>query len=139
MKTLFFKTFNQIFQIAIIRNCSSDECNFIKSGIFPVFIENVGNLVCPASYDVGAHANVVLLSVTEGSDKVAKYPVMFRAADLVVVTKHSLIEHFDFSVDEVAREVKKLNPKAAVIALDSKTGEGLEKWLKFLEFKKEFR
>ena len=109
------------------------------TGLDLIFIENVGNLVCPASYDVGAHANVVLLSVTEGSDKVAKYPVMFRAADLVVVTKHSLIEHFDFSVSEVEKEVKKLNPKAAVIALDSKTGAGLEKWLKFLEFKKEFR
>ncbi|MBR4141091.1 MAG: hydrogenase nickel incorporation protein HypB [Campylobacter sp.] len=109
------------------------------NGLDLIFIENVGNLVCPASYDVGAHANVVLLSVTEGSDKVAKYPVMFRAADLVVVTKHSLIEHFDFSVSEVEKEVKKLNPKAAVIALDSKTGAGLEKWLKFLEFKKEFK
>lgn len=109
------------------------------TGLDLIFIENVGNLVCPASYDVGAHANVVLLSVTEGSDKVAKYPVMFRTADLVVVTKHSLIEHFDFSVSEVEKEVKKLNPKAAVIALDSKTGAGLEKWLKFLEFKKEFR
>ena len=108
-------------------------------GLDLIFIENVGNLVCPASYDVGAHANVVLLSVTEGSDKVAKYPVMFRAADLVVVTKHSLIEHFDFSVDEVIKEVRKLNPKASVIALDSKTGEGVDKWLKFLEYKKEFK
>ncbi|CZE48128.1 hydrogenase nickel incorporation protein HypB [Campylobacter geochelonis] len=104
-----------------------------------VFIENVGNLVCPASYDVGSHLNIVLLSVPEGSDKVAKYPVMFRAADLIVITKTSLLPHFDFSVEDVIKEARKLNPKVDVIALDSKTGEGVEKWFKYLEFKKELR
>lgn len=104
-----------------------------------VFIENVGNLVCPAAFDVGAHLNVVLLSVPEGSDKIAKYPVIFRRADCVVITKTALLPHFDFDMDEVVREVHKLNPKADVIALDSKSGEGVEKWLKFLQYKKEFR
>ena len=104
-----------------------------------VFIENVGNLVCPAAFDVGAHLNVVLLSVPEGSDKIAKYPVIFRRADCVVITKTALLPHFDFDIQEVVREVHKLNPKADVIALDSKSGEGVEKWLKFLQYKKEFR
>lgn len=104
-----------------------------------VFVENVGNLVCPASYDVGTHLNIVLLSVPEGSDKVAKYPVMFRSADLVVITKIFLAKYFNFSLDEVISEVHKLNPKADVIALDSISGEGVEKWLKYLEFKKELR
>lgn len=104
-----------------------------------VFVENVGNLVCPASYDVGAHFNVVLLSVPEGDDKVSKYPVMFRAADLIVITKISLAPHFDFSIERVKNEVRKLNSKADVIALDSRTGEGLEIWLNYLKFKKELR
>ncbi len=104
-----------------------------------VFIENVGNLVCPAAFDVGAHLNVVLLSVPEGSDKIAKYPVIFRRADCVVITKTALLPYFDFDMEEVVSEVHKLNPKADVIALDSKSGEGMEKWLKFLQYKKEFR
>ena len=108
-------------------------------GLDLVFIENVGNLVCPAAFDVGAHLNVVLLSVPEGSDKIAKYPVIFRRADCVVITKTALLPYFDFDMDEVVREVHKLNPKADVIALDSKSGEGVEKWLKFLQYKKEFR
>ncbi|MCR4941356.1 MAG: hydrogenase nickel incorporation protein HypB [Campylobacter sp.] len=104
-----------------------------------VFVENVGNLVCPASYDVGSHLNVVLLSVPEGDDKVAKYPVMFRAADLVIISKISLIKHFDFSLEKVHDELRKLNPKADIIALDCKDGTGLDKWLNYLKFKKEFR
>nr|WP_241517640.1 hydrogenase nickel incorporation protein HypB [Campylobacter blaseri] len=104
-----------------------------------VFIENVGNLVCPASYDVGAHLNVVLLSTPEGSDKVSKYPVMFRAADLVIVTKSSIKEHFDFDTKDVIEDVRKLNPRADIIELDSKTGEGMDKWIKYLEFKMELR
>lgn len=103
-----------------------------------VFIENVGNLVCPASYDVGAHLNIVLLSVPEGSDKVAKYPVMFRRADLVLVTKYSLLEHFDFSIDEVKDQLARLNPQAKILALDAKNGENFNAWMDFLfeNFKK---
>ena len=97
-----------------------------------VFIENVGNLVCPASYDVGAHLNIVLLSVAEGSDKVAKYPVMFRRADLVLVTKYSLLEHFDFSIDVVKKELGRLNPHAKIITLDARNGDNLGAWLKYL-------
>ena len=104
-----------------------------------VFIENVGNLVCPASYDVGAHLNAVLISIPEGSDKVAKYPVMFRAADIVVITKTSLLEHFDFDINEVKKEAKKLNPKVDIIEVDSKTGLGIDKWINYLKMKKELK
>ncbi|MFW5625366.1 MAG: hydrogenase nickel incorporation protein HypB, partial [Campylobacter hyointestinalis] len=104
-----------------------------------VFIENVGNLVCPASYDVGAHLNAVLLSVPEGADKVAKYPVMFRAADVLLITKTSLIEHFDFDINEVKKEAKKLNPKVDIIEIDSKTGLGVDKWINYLKMKKELK
>lgn len=113
-----------------IHNLNLDNLNLI-------FIENVGNLVCPASYELGAHLDVVLLSVPEGSDKVAKYPVMFRKADLVVVTKTSLLKYFNFSIEEVKKEVKKLNPKADIIALDSITKDGLDTWINYLKFKME--
>lgn len=104
-----------------------------------VFIENVGNLVCPAAYDVGAHINVVLLSVPEGSDKVAKYPVMFRRADCVIITKTSLLEHFNFSIQEVKSEVRKLNPKADIIEIDSIKNIGVDKWIDYLKMKMELR
>lgn len=102
-----------------------------------LFIENIGNLVCPASYDLGEHLNVVLLSVTEGDDKPAKYPVMFRKADLVIISKADLAVHFDFSVDEAIKACKKLNPKVDVIVLDAKSGTNLELWFKFLQLKRE--
>lgn len=102
-----------------------------------LFIENVGNLVCPASYDLGEHLNVVLLSVTEGDDKPAKYPVMFRKADLVIISKADLAAHFDFDTEKATKECKKLNPKVDIIVLDAKSGTNLELWLKFLQLKKE--
>lgn len=104
-----------------------------------VFIENVGNLVCPASYDVGAHLNVVLISVPEGSDKVAKYPVMFRAADVVIITKIGLLEHFDFDVEVVKKEARKLNPKVDIIEVDSRSNQGIDKWINYIKVKKEAR
>jgi hydrogenase nickel incorporation protein HypB len=102
-----------------------------------VFIENVGNLVCPASFDVGAHLNVVLLSVPEGDDKPAKYPVMFKKADLFVITKADLLPYFDFDLERCIKEFKEINPEAEVIVLSTKTGEGLDKWIEWLERKKE--
>ena len=102
-----------------------------------VFVENVGNLVCPASYDIGTHINVVLLSVPEGDDKPAKYPVMFRSADIVLITKADLIPYFDFNVENVKREVRRLNPKADILILSSKSGEGMDKWIKYIKLKKE--
>lgn len=102
-----------------------------------LFIENVGNLVCPASYDLGEHLNVVLLSVTEGDDKPVKYPVMFRKTDLVIISKADLASHFDFDTDKAIKECKKLNPKVDVIVLDAKNGTNLELWFKFLRLKRE--
>ena len=104
-----------------------------------VFIENVGNLVCPASYDVGSHFNAVLLSVPEGDDKVSKYPVMFRAADVLLITKASLAPYFNFDIERVKNDARKLNPKVDIFVVDSKTGEGIDKWINYLEFKKELR
>ncbi|MCG9746278.1 hydrogenase nickel incorporation protein HypB [Shewanella sp. Isolate8] len=89
------------------------------------FVENVGNLVCPASYDVGTHYNIVLVSVPEGDDKIEKYPVMFRKADLVLITKADLLQHFDFSVEEARAQVKRLNPDAEVITTSIKDGDSM--------------
>jgi hydrogenase nickel incorporation protein HypB len=98
-----------------------------------VFIENVGNLVCPASFDLGQHANVALLSVPEGDDKPAKYPVMFRAADLVVLSKCDLLPVLDdFSPDKACRHVRELASSADVLELSSKTGEGMPQWLDWI-------
>ena len=100
-----------------------------------VFIENVGNLVCPASYDVGAHLNVVLLSTTEGEDKPEKYPVMFKNAQLMLITKTDLLPYMDFDVDKAVEYAKKINPSIDVITLSPKTGEGMDLWLDYLRFK----
>lgn len=96
------------------------------------FIENVGNLVCPASYDVGAHFNIVLVSVPEGDDKVEKYPVMFRRADLILITKCDLLPHFDFSIEAARAQISKLNPNVDVIELSIKDPNAMVKvadWL----------
>lgn len=96
------------------------------------FVENVGNLVCPASYDVGTHKNIVLLSVPEGDDKIEKYPVMFRRADVVLITKADLMPHFDFSIAESKAQLKKLNPNVELIEVSVKDSQSLEKvanWL----------
>ena len=98
-----------------------------------LFIENVGNLVCPASFDLGHHLNVTLLSVTEGDDKPAKYPVMFRAADVMLVTKAdllSVIEEFD--ADRAATNLRHLASSVPVYSLSSKSGEGIQTWIDWL-------
>lgn len=102
-------------------------------GLDICFIENVGNLVCPASYDVGTHKNIVLLSVPEGDDKIEKYPVMFRRADVVLVTKCDLLPHFDFKMDEARAQLKKLNPDIQLLEVSIKDGDSMRAvahWLK---------
>ncbi|ABV87347.1 hydrogenase nickel incorporation protein HypB [Shewanella pealeana] len=89
------------------------------------FVENVGNLVCPASYDVGTHKNIVLLSVPEGDDKIEKYPVMFRRADLVLITKSDLMPYFDFSMEESRAQLKKLNPNVELMEISVKEPQSL--------------
>lgn len=102
-------------------------------GLDICFVENVGNLVCPASYDVGTHKNIVLLSVPEGDDKIEKYPVMFRRADLVLITKCDLLPYFDFDVEEAKAQLKKLNPDTLILEVSIKQGESMQAvaaWLK---------
>ncbi|ACL72360.1 hydrogenase accessory protein HypB [Thioalkalivibrio sulfidiphilus HL-EbGr7] len=103
------------------------------SGLDLVFIENVGNLVCPASFDLGHHRNVTLLSVTEGDDKPAKYPVMFRAADLMLLTKTDLLPVLDdFDCDAAETALRNLANPAPVIRVSSKNGAGMDAWLDWL-------
>jgi len=99
-----------------------------------LFIENVGNLVCPASFDLGQHANVTLLSVPEGDDKPAKYPVMFRVADLVLLTKTDLLPFMDdFDPDRAERYLRDLANPAPCLRLSSKSGDGMDEWRKWLD------
>ncbi len=100
-----------------------------------VFIENVGNLVCPASYDVGAHLNVVLLSTTEGEDKPEKYPVMFKNSELMLITKIDLLPFMDFNIEYAIESAKRVNPKIDILKVSAKTGEGLELWVDYLKLK----
>jgi hydrogenase nickel incorporation protein HypB len=98
-----------------------------------LFIENVGNLVCPASFDLGHHANVTLLSVTEGDDKPAKYPVIFRAADLVLLTKTDFLEFMDdFSPEKAERHVRELANAAEVVSLSVRRPDSLKPWTDWL-------
>lgn len=98
-----------------------------------IFIENVGNLICPVSFDLGQSAKVALLSVPEGHDKPYKYPAIFEAVDLVVVTKADLMPYLDFNLDAFRELVRGLNADVPIIVLSAKTGEGMEKWLGWLE------
>jgi len=96
------------------------------------FIENVGNLVCPAIYDLGQAVNVVALSVTEGEDKPLKYPAMFRAADLVVLTKLDLLPHLDVHVEAIEDALARVMPSPRLIAVSAKTGAGIESWVEWI-------
>jgi hydrogenase nickel incorporation protein HypB len=97
-----------------------------------IFIENVGNLVCPATFDLGEHERMVLVSVPEGSDKPAKYPRAFIGSRVFLITKTDLLPYFDFSVDEARREALRLNPDLAVFELAATTGAGFDAWLSYL-------
>jgi hydrogenase nickel incorporation protein HypB len=98
-----------------------------------VFIENVGNLVCPAGFDLGQHHNVVLLSTTEGDDKPAKYPVMFRSADLVLLSKSDLLPVLgDFSPDQARRHLQQLASAVPVFEISARNGAGMEQWIHWL-------
>ncbi|MGB5519225.1 MAG: hydrogenase nickel incorporation protein HypB [Gammaproteobacteria bacterium] len=99
-----------------------------------VFIENVGNLVCPASFDLGQHLNVTLLSVPEGDDKPAKYPVMFRSADLVLISKSDLLPVLDdFKPEKAKQYLHDIASDAPVIELSAKSGSGMQRWFEWLD------
>ncbi|MEO0535572.1 MAG: hydrogenase nickel incorporation protein HypB [Cyanobacteria bacterium P01_A01_bin.123] len=93
-----------------------------------VLVENVGNLVCPAEFEVGEHAKVALLSVTEGEDKPLKYPVMFREADVLLITKTDLAPYVDVDITKIEANIRQVNPQVTVIPVSAKTGQGLDTW-----------
>ncbi|MCD9468008.1 hydrogenase nickel incorporation protein HypB [Photobacterium iliopiscarium] len=97
-----------------------------------LFIENVGNLVCPASFDLGEASKVAILSVTEGEDKPLKYPNMFAAADLMIINKVDLLPYVDVNIDDCIANARKVNPTIQVIKLSAKTGEGMDAWFNWL-------
>ncbi len=97
-----------------------------------LWVENVGNLVCPAEFEVGEHRKVALLSVTEGDDKPLKYPVMFREADCVLITKTDLLPYLPVDVDRIEAHIHQVNPRATVIRVSATSGEGIEGWHSWL-------
>ncbi len=97
-----------------------------------LFIENVGNLVCPAAFDLGEAYRVVMLSVTEGDDKPLKYPDMFHAADLMVITKTDLLPHVSFDVERCVAFARRINPEIEVMQLSATSGEGMDAWFDWI-------
>jgi hydrogenase nickel incorporation protein HypB len=107
-----------------------DEMGFRGPGL--LLVENVGNLVCPSSYDLGEAAKIVLLSVTEGEDKPLKYPGIFHRATLMILTKIDLLPHVEFKPEVALENARKIHPEIEYIALSSRTGEGFDQWLQWL-------
>jgi hydrogenase nickel incorporation protein HypB len=98
-----------------------------------LFVENVGNLVCPAEFDVGAHHRVMVCSITEGEDKPLKYPVMFRSVELMLVNKIDLLPHLDFDLELLHANLRQVNPDATVLKVSARSDEGLDAWYRWLE------
>ena len=109
------------------------------SDIDVCFVENVGNLVCPASYDVGTHLNIVLVSVPEGVDKIIKYPVMFRSADLILITKTDLLPYFEYDIEAEKKEARKLKPNVDILEVSTKDEASIKRVLEWIEFKMKHR
>jgi len=98
-----------------------------------IFLENVGNLICPAEYDTGASKKVMILSVPEGDDKPLKYPLMFGESDALIISKIDALPYFNFSIEKCEERVKQLNKDIAILPLSAKRGDGLEAWISWLE------
>ncbi len=97
-----------------------------------LFVENIGNMVCPAEFDTGSHFNVAVLSTPEGEDKPLKYPLLFNTSQVVVINKCDLLGVLDLDIGLMKENIKKVNPKAVIIELSTKTGEGFDKWTDWL-------
>jgi hydrogenase nickel incorporation protein HypB len=97
-----------------------------------VLVENVGNLVCPAEFEVGEHAKVALLSVTEGEDKPLKYPIMFQEADCLLISKIDLVPYLEIDVERMEANIRQINPTAKILQISAKTGQGLEEWFNWI-------
>ncbi len=113
-----------------LRQLDAGELDFL-------FIENVGNLVCPASHDLGEHVRVVLLSTTEGDDKPGKYPKAFRTSHALVVNKTDLLPYLPFSVDHAATDARQIQPRLEVIETSTLNGDGIDRWTEYLEEQRE--
>ncbi len=98
-----------------------------------LIIENVGNLICPADFEIGEHSKILLYSLTEGEDKPLKYPVSFNVADVILVTKMDLMPHLEVDISKIKENIAKVNAGARVIFVSSKTGEGLDEWIDYLK------
>ncbi|MCD6087989.1 MAG: hydrogenase nickel incorporation protein HypB [Candidatus Hydrothermae bacterium] len=101
-------------------------------GLDFLFIENIGNLVCPAEFDVGSHLNAVVLSTPEGEDKPLKYPLMFRVSHVMLVNKIDLLPHLDMDVEALRKNVLGVNPGLKIIEISAKTGQGIDRWIELL-------
>lgn len=130
----------QTVQINTVGGCHLDarmiaktmpEFNFEAINI--LFIENIGNLVCPSGYDLGQDTKVVVLSVPEGNDKIPKYPVMFRRTDLTIINKIDLLPYVNFSVEDAKNDLAQINPKAQLQSLSAVTGEGMDEWIRWIK------
>lgn len=109
-----------------LKNMNLEDINLL-------FIENVGNLICPAEYKLGVNKNVVILSTPEGSDKPFKYPLMFSIADVLIINKIDLLESLDFDIEDVKNTILKLNPKIQIFLISCKTGEGIDNWINWIK------
>jgi hydrogenase nickel incorporation protein HypB len=118
-------------EAAMVRTAIEEEAWDLDELEF-LFIENVGNLVCPSSYDLGEDLRLVLLSVTEGEDKPLKYPTIFNTADVAIVTKMDLAEAVDFDLAATSSNIQRVRPGMEILHLSSKSGEGMDAWLEFL-------
>ncbi|MFD1779319.1 hydrogenase nickel incorporation protein HypB [Fredinandcohnia salidurans] len=98
-----------------------------------LFIENIGNLVCPSGYDLGQDYKIVILSVPEGNDKIPKYPVMFRRTDVTIINKIDLLPYVSFNLEKAKRNLNEINPQAQLKALSVKTGEGMKEWINWIK------
>ncbi len=131
-------------QINTVSSCHLDAAmiekelgSFVDGSEDLLIIENVGNLVCPAAFKLGEKHRVALLSTTEGEDKTIKYPVLFHSADVILITKTDLIPHLEWNLDKALQYLKQVNPKAKVIQVSAKNGEGMSEWIDYLmQFKK---
>ena len=102
-----------------LQDFSTDDIDFL-------ILENIGNLVCPAEFDTGAHKNMMLLSVPEGDDKPLKYPLMFSVSDIILITKTDTAPYFNFDMEAVKERILQLNPEAKILCVSARTGEGLD-------------
>ena len=109
-----------------LEQVSLDGCNLL-------IVENVGNLVCPAEFELGEHKKVMILSVTEGDDKPLKYPLMFQKSSVLIINKIDLLPYVTCDVDKIKRVVRELNPQIDIFEVSCKTGEGIDQWLEWLK------